>query len=209
MSALSRISRSVLSEIRPLKSDGFAVGASRHLRHQLLHDAAHVRGGFPPDGQDGLPHQGFDLGVRERLRQVLLEDDDFRRLLLGKIGPASLIVEVDRLLPLLDHRGKHLEDSVFPDLPPRLDLLVLDRGQAHPQSRKGQGVPLLGRLLHILLDTFLEPHPSLAQFLHFLQRALPGRESLFLFFHARFLVMLPLADFGKNPGFLALLLEPF
>src|SRR3990170_1040502 len=93
--------------------------------------------------------------------------------------------------------------------PPRFDFPVLDLRKGHPQSRKGQGIPLLGRLLHVFPQPVLQSHPLPAQFLHFLQGALPGRQRLLLPLDAGLLVMLALADLRKDTGFLTLFFEPF
>ena len=64
----------------------------------------------------------------------------------------------------------------------RVDLAVLYRGDRHPQSRKGQGVTLLGRLLHVLPDLFLESqgYRLLIFFIFFKARFLAA--SVFFFF---------------------------
>src|SRR5512143_1601499 len=232
MSARSRTSRIVLSEIRPPKSlpipllqeapnrfaDRLAVGAARHLRHERLHDASHVGRQRGPGFRDRFARGRLDLRRGERLREIPVEDGDLGLLLRGQLRAVPLEEQPDRFAALLDHRGDHLEDRLLGERPPlrhllagdRLDLPVPHRGHGHPQSRKGQGVALLGRRLHILMQLFLESQSALpGHLLQFLQRSLPGRQRLLLLLDAGLFIMFPLADFRKDPGLLALLLETF
>src|SRR5512141_238465 len=237
MSDRSRTSRIVLSEIRPPKNspeaapgplslwcqeapnrfaDRLAVGPARHLRHERLHDAPHVGREPGPGFRDRLAHGRLDLRRGEPLREVPVEDGDLALLLRGELRAIPLEEQPDRFATLLDHRGDHLEDRLLGERSPlrhllpgdRLDLPVLHRGHGHPQSRKGQGVALLGRRLHILMQLFLESQSALpGHLLQFLQRALSCRQRLLFLLDAGLFIMFPLADFRKDPGLLALLLE--
>jgi len=72
----------------------------------------------------------------------------------------------------------------------------------HPQSRKGQGVTLLGRRLHILMQLFLESNQRLpGHLLQFLQARFHGSQRLLLLLDAGLFIMFPLAISDRIPAF--------
>src|SRR5580704_4122565 len=132
---------------------------------QRRHGAAHVleRGGFELLDQRGNRRGGLD--VRHALRQVGGDDLDLLAFLGGELGPAGLLVDVERFLALLDHLAHDVEDLGVAELEPLGAgcLALQDRGIDHAERRDAARLAGLHRLFHRVVDIVAQHGYGLSQ----------------------------------------------
>src|SRR4051812_45338994 len=119
---------------------------SRELRHDHLHDPAHVlgrrRAGFSDRSCNCcVDHHGIGCGG-----QVSFEDDDFGGLLVGEILAAAFRELLDRVPSLLDERGDNLPRLGVIEVVLLLDALVHERRFEHPERAEPYRLALTHRL---------------------------------------------------------------
>ena len=102
-----------------------------------------------PGGVDTFGDEGIELGFRQRLRQVGLENLELGFFLRDEIGAAAVAELRERVLALLDHA---LDDGLHAGIverPARVDLALLDAGERHANDAQTRLVAASHRGLHV------------------------------------------------------------
>src|SRR5262249_6434064 len=103
------------------------------------HHLAHVLDAGGACRLDGFSDRRFRLGIRHLAREKRPDDLDLAALLAGELVAAGLVVDLRRLLALLDQLLQQREEVVVGERSllagVRLDIGVLDRSIHQPQRR--------------------------------------------------------------------------
>src|SRR5262245_5196918 len=146
-----------------------------HAAGVALFERAHHLAHLPEAGGTYLLEGGRDRRLRLSLAHLLgqerLDDGDLGRFLVGQRLPAGLLVDGERLAPLLDHFLKQRRDLRVWDRRPGSDVGLLQGGADEPQRGKARLVLRLEGSLHLSHQPFAHrtllpclmyagPHPT-------------------------------------------------